>query len=417
MNLRITWFLVLAAACAGPEQVTNYAPRPPVQGFLPAVDEVKSIQLYEGSERELPILNLQGDVPLVLEFDLMTWQARPVSVYFYHADRSWQRDLLPGEYMESYFRDDLFDYSLSRNTQVQFTHFQYRFPNTSIDFRISGNYVLRVTEQGREDDVLFERPFFVTENTAIAAISLDLVLTGAQTLPAIQPHLVVTPPPDAATAVFDMNVCFIEGGRVRSPRCVDTPRMGGGSDILYYLEPEESFGSRIGDYLVDMHELSPRGDVARVDYSTSPFSVLLQPDYARFPDRAAGVLLNGQSEISMQDDYADIEGEYAEVTFRFVPPEEQPLPGSLYVIGAFNNWQVDLGAAMRWDPSEGWYESTLLIKQGAYEYRYTSPDLVVQRVLEARLHRPSQWYNGLVYYRDHVLNTDRLLAMARVMAR
>lgn len=409
--------MIFLAACATSEQSAVRVTAPVDRGFIAATDEVKSIQLYAGQEQKLPIFNLLGGIPLTLEFDLMTWQARPLSVYFYHADRSWRRDLAPGEYMEGFLRDDLFDYSLSRNTQVPFTHFRYRFPNDAVGFRVSGNYVLRVTEQGNEDQVLFERPFFVAENSNQAAMSLDLLLTGSRVLPVIQPSLVFTPPTDVASAVFDLSVCFIEGGRLLAPKCTQRPRLGGGADMLFYLEPDESFGSRAGDYLVDIRDLAPRGDVESVNLSTSPFSVLLRPDYARFPDTGLEDLLNGQSVISGGKDFTDVGGEYSNVTFRYVPPDEQPLPGNLYVTGSFNGWRVDLGSAMRWNEEPAWYESTLMIKQGFYEYRYDSPDTAVRRMLETRLHRHVQWYTGLVYYRDHILGTDRLLSMARVLSR
>ena len=103
-------------------------------------------------------------------------------------------------------------------------------------------------------------------------------------------------------------------------------------------------------------------------------------------------------------------------TFRYVPPDGQPLPGNLYVIGSFNGWRVDLSTAMRWDAQRAWYESTWLIKQGFHAYRYVSPDSAVRGILESRLHRHVQWYTGLVYYRDHILGTDRLLTMARVLS-
>ena len=417
MKTHTLWiFLVTLAACAGPHEIDAPASPTPIRGIIAAVDEVKSIQLYGAEESDVPILHMHGGTPLVLEFDLMSWQARPLSVYFYHADRTWRRDLVPIEYMEAFFRDDLLDYEVSRSTQVNFTHFRYRFPNQSIDFRLSGNYVLRVTEQGNEEEVLFERPFFVAEDAAQVVLGLELLLAGPQSLPTIQPQLLLTPHLDVVDNIFDLTVCFVEGGRLLTPRCSQNPNLGGEPELLYYLEPEESFGARIGDYFMNLEDLLPRGVVERVDRSTSPFTVLLHPDYARFPD-SGGPLLNGQSVISGRDAFADTQGEYVEVTFRFVPPEEQPLPGGLYVTGSFNGWRVDLGSAMNWVADEAHYETTLLIKQGAYEYRYTSPDAGVQRILQWRMARSDQWYTGLVYYRDHSIPTDRLLAMARVLSR
>ena len=416
--MRLILFCVLAmvAACAGQQQSVAPSPEPQQPDFIEAADDIKTIQLYAATEQDLPFLGLRDGSTLTLEFDLMTMNARPLSIYFYHTDRRWKRDLSPGEYMEHFLRDDLLDYTLSQNTQNAYSHYRYRFPNDAIDFRISGNYVLRVTEKSSEYDVLFERPFFVSEGTAQVAMNLDLLLTGTQVMPVIQPQISVTPPPDMVSAVFDLVACFIEGGQVFETRCTRTPRIGTGAAMLYYLEPEAAYGSRPGDYLLDLERLVPGGDIERVNLSTVPYTVLLQPDYARFPDTGTRRLLNGQSVISEDDDFVDVSADYAEVTFRYVPPNEQPLPGNLYVTGSFNNWQINMESPMQWHAEGAWYETAMVIKQGVYEYRFTSVDATVQRMLESRLHRHVQWYTGLVYFRDHILGTDRLLARTRVLS-
>ena len=70
-----------------------------------------------------------------------------------------------------------------------------------------------------------------------------------------------------------------------------------------------------------------------------------------------------------------------------------------------------------WLSGAGHYESRHLIKQGAYEYRYTSPDTRIQNRLHVRLLRPDLLYTGLVYYHDVSLGTDRILAMSQAFSR
>ena len=409
----------MAAACSGPSEVRSpvATPVPAIPEFHPGVDEVSSIQLYAGEEANLPVYSLRGRVPLTLEFDLMNWNQRPLSVYFYHADRVWRRDLTTSEYLTAFERDDLFNYELSRGTLVEYAHYRYRFPNRAIDFRLSGNYVLRVTEQGKETEVLFERPFFVTEDVAAAEMSLDLLMAGRMALPAVQPHLLLLPPDEVGAGYFDLSVCFVQGGHVLTPRCSQRPSMSGQPELLYFLDPEDAYGVRAGDYYMDLRRLLPRDDIERVDRASTPYVVQLRPDYARFPDTDWGPLQTGQPVISGRDLSADTQAEYVHVVFRFVPPDEQPLPGGLYVTGSFNGWRIDLGSEMAWQQEAGHYESQHLIKQGAYEYRYTSPDPAVQRALEVRLLRPDQLYTGLVYYRDNSLGTDRILAISHIYSR
>ena len=383
-------------------------------------DEVRSIQLYADGESALPVLPMQSERHLTLEFDIMQSHGRPLSVYFYHANREWELDLTSAETLTSFHRDDLFDYHLSRNTQIQYTHYTYTFPNRNIDFRISGNYILRITEQGREDDVLFERPFFVTENIAAVRMLLESVLVESRSFPFIQPVLTFTPPDALRGNVFDYNVCFLRNGQFWRTRCSNKPSLTQQPNLLFYLEPEEAFAPEEGDYYVDLSNLALGHRVERIDRMATPFEVLLVPDYARFPGSGAEPLLNGQAILSSADRFtgeADTEAEYASVVFRYVPPNEKPLPADVFITGSFNGWNLDLANKLTWQPAVGIYEGQVLLKQGQYEYRYTSPDPQVRSQIRARLPRPDNLYTAFVYFSDISLNTDRLLAFQHVISR
>ena len=148
--------------------------------LAPTDAAVRSVQLYRGREATLPVMQLdrrgeRTSEPLTLEFDLVNTRGRTLSVYFYHADRSWNRDLSPAEYLEAFQQDNLVEYEISGATEVPYVHYEYTFPNETIQFRISGNYIVRVTEQGDEEAVLFERAFVSSPS---CTPSRGAVLTG-----------------------------------------------------------------------------------------------------------------------------------------------------------------------------------------------------------------------------------------------
>ena len=412
--------LCLLCACAGPRESadsTVQREEPTAVRLAAAKDEVRSIQLYAANQADLPILSMRSGGQLTLKFDLLNTSPRSLSVYFYHADRSWLRDLDPSEYLTTFQRDDLFDYSLSRATTVEYTHYTYSFPNTSIDFRVSGNYVLRVTEQGQEQDVLFERPFYVVENAMPVRFAIDRVLSGRQVLPTVQPIARFIPPDGLAGSAFDFAVCFARNGRFQEPRCTSQPSLADQPSLFFYLEPEESFSPQEGDYYLDIRNLVAGAQIERVDRSVLPIEMLLAPDYARFPTGTWQPHLQGQPVIAASGysaSSAAVQGEYIDVIFRYVPPDEKALPGGLFVVGSFSGWSVDLGNELRWNAAEGWYETSLLLKQGQYEYRYTSPDPAVRSRIATRVSTFSDIYSVLVYFRDIVLGTDRLLTFGQV---
>ena len=411
----------LLTGCAGTEETSQ--PAEGVGGARQAssggsvnlaerASDVGVVQLYpDGDEADLPIL--QGSRPLVLEFDLMGDEGRPLSIYFYHADRNWQRDLSPVEYMTGYRRDNLNNYTFSRATLPSYTHYEYVFPNDQINFSVSGNYIMRVTEQGAEDEVLFEQPFFVSEERVTPRLSFQRLMVGGGSAPSIQPILQFTPPEVLGTAAFDYNACFFTNGRYQQARCSDRARPAG-QGVQFELDPQRAFEAQRANYFLDISDLRVGAQIAETNLSTTPGQVILEPDYARFPDGGEAPLLNGQPRLSgMTGNVADpdLTAEYVEVRFSYVPPDERPLSSAPIITGSFNNWQRDVKNAMAWQPDSRQYEGTVLIKQGQYEYQYVSDDPRLRRELRRNLPRTGSLYTAFVYYADAGLGSDRLLAV------
>lgn len=391
--------------------------------LAPADPQVRTIQLYRGDdEASLPVVSLDpsgADERLTLEFDLLTDRTRPVSVYFYHADRTWRRDLSPAEYLDSFQRDDILDYAISLGTEVPYVHYTYRFPNNTIVFRLSGNYIVRVTEQGDEDAVLLERAFFVTEQAAPLELATDNVLLGGTAYPATQPLAAFRPPADLQGNVFDYNVCFVRNGRYELARCSDRPSLAQQPVMQFYLEPEMAFEPEGASYFLDLSVIDPGSQIARVDRSTRPYEVTLEPDYARFGTSGIAPLLNGQTVVDgavRGVGQADTEAEYVAVRFAYVTPDERPLAGEVIVTGSFSDWQFDPANRLEWVAAEGRYEGELLLKQGQYEYRYAARDRRLERALLGTMPRAENHYAAFVYYRDLRYSTDRLLAVQSVIA-
>ncbi len=380
---------------------------------------VKSVQLYpilqgEAKEAWLPVISGGSDA-LALEFDLMASSGRPLTAYFYHADREWNRDLSPPEYLGSFFHDDLIDYTPSRTTDVKYVHYTYRFPNTGIDFRLSGNYILRVTEQGQEDAVLFERPFFIQERPqAVDGIGLESVMMGGGGYPGTMPIVRFTPPSDLQGSPYDYTVCFVRNGRYERARCTDRPSLAVQPSLQFDLVPEFAFQAEPPAFFLDLGTFMEGGNIEDADLSVIPTRILLEPDYARFPGTPLAPMLNGQSVIStaargVAD--ADVYGDYAEVVFSFVPPDETPIRGDLFVVGSFSDWRIDRANRLRWVSERGRYEGAVLLKQGWYEYRYDSSDRALRQVLNTAPPRMGNEYTAFVYYNDLSRSTDRLISV------
>ena len=419
-------------ACAGPREAGEEGEAPSRSplgdtggsyldpGLVPAQPTARSIQLYGETEASLPIISLGSQDRLTLEFDLMTDRSRPLSVYFYHADRTWRRDLLPAEYMSGFYYDQILDYRGSSAAQSRYVHYTYDFPNENVQFRISGNYILRVAEQGAEDEPLFERAFFVSEQAADPDLFLEQVLLGGVAFPGTLPLVRFTPPQAIQGNVFDYDVCFVRNGRIERARCSDQPLLASQPALQFDLEREQALFPEAADYFMDISAVRVGPGVESTDLTQSPYEVRLVPDYASFPGHPGAPLLNGQPIISsvvtgVGD--ADVAADYVEVIFSFVPPEIEPLDGELPISGSFNNWQYDPAYRMEWVPEEEVYRARVLLKQGQYEYRYFTPDRRMRQILAHATPRAQNLYMAFVYFSDTSVSTDRLLAVGGTLTR
>ncbi len=414
--------LLLAGCATTDPSGDREAPRaiaPTESGLRLAPDEgaVRTVQLYAGqNQTSLPILRLGGGQQLTLAFDVMGAAGRPLSVYYYHADRQWRRDLIPIEYMEGFQRDDLVRYDPSRATQVPYVHYEHRFPTTGSAFKISGNYVVRVTEQGNEGAVLFERPFFVTEEAVAAEMGLEPVLLGVGVGSSVQPIVQFAPTVEQGLSAFSYDVCFVQNGRFDLARCADRPARTDPRMLTFYLQPREAFHPNTGVYYADLRDLRVSSRVERALLDRRPYGVVLSPDAALFPAAAGDPILNGQTVTREARTTGDpgTTGEYLDVRFAFIPPDENPLR-NVFLTGSFSGWQR-LAEPMGWVEESRRYEQVVRLKQGEYEYRYVSDDPQLARAQANVLGRPDQQYAAFVYYRDPSLQTDRLIAARTAMS-
>ncbi len=416
---------VLDSGCANTEEGSRRT-QPRRQGFT-EVDiqraspqgDIRTIQLYrEQDEAARPIVGIQSGQQLTLEFDVLAPGGRPLSVYFYHMNRYWEQDYLqPVEYLTSFQSDNLNDYQISLGTEVPYVHYTYRFPNNNIQFRMSGNYMLRVTEQGDEQAILFEEPFLLTEQSAEVQFGVQSVLgEGTGTLIG-QPVLRFQPPTDLSANVFDFHACFVRNMQFSGARCPDQSRLDEPPFMQFYLERYAGFEPLSNYHVLDLSRLETGSQIIRVEYGTSPFQAKLTRDQADLGSLLDNVQQYEQpvvtAAVQALDD-ADTRGEYVDVQFSLAPPDEIPYGGGVLLTGSFNGWRLDPAYQLAWNDTTKQYEGTALIKQGIYEYQYRQ---IGARRRSQGVFNPPTLYTALLYFYDPARNTDRLLAVSSTLSR
>ena len=412
--------LTLAACSLPPEaEGDGTAPSPSPAAPVETDERARTIQLYQtGDEATLPIAPLGRRNALTLEFDLLgAVSTRPLKVEVAYTGLDGETNLLPSEYLTGFGEDSIFDGQASGSSQTRFVHYTYSFPNARIDFRLSGAYRIRVSDP--ESGVLFERPFFVSENGVDVELSLGTVLAGGLAGGDVQPSARLRPRPDLADAdPYRFTVCFARNGDLTALRCAPEPSIAELALFGFYLPRDQAFGRPAPMFGFDLGGLQTSDQVLDVDYSATPPRALLDLDYAAFGgDVISPSLFTAPVVESAFRDAgrADFDAEYVETTFRYVTADERPLGARVYVVGGFATGVPGERIQMEWVPEDGRYEATALIKQGRYVYQYQAPGAPEGRIRPS-LGQPTV-YTALVFYEDLTRFADRLVGTETIVAR
>lgn len=408
------------AGCSLPPEFEG-GPAVPAAGMtatLAAADSaVGAVQLFiTGTEASLPVLSLRGSQTLTLAFDLVGDDAAaPLSVSFQHTTRDGVPDLLPTEFLTGFERDDIVDSRVSGATAVAYTHYRYAFPNTQVGFRLSGAYRLRVAR--RDGTVLFERPFYISEDQAEATLGFGTTLSGGQAGLSVQPAARVAP--RQSIARFDASqftVCFARDGRTEALRCAPEPSLLNLAQFQFYLPREAAFPPPGPLFPLDLGLLVPNDQVLDVDRAARPPTALLDLDYADFGGDVRDAVLGVPIIEAAYRDGGDArtQAEYVDVTFRYVPEGQRPSPQPVYVRGSFNGWRNTPEGRMEWDAAGRRYTQTLRIKQGTYVYEYVSPGGPERRQVALG---QQGLFSAFVFLADPSAFTDRLVAVQTSLQR
>jgi hypothetical protein len=163
--------------------------------------------------------------------------------------------------------------------------------------------------------------------------------------------------------------------------------------------------------------------VASVDHTPGNVQVVLAPDpertqhrYIRYTD------YNGFYFVESTDvSNPWWQTEYARVHFTFVPKGNQPFADrKVYVVGEMNKYNMHDSTAMSYNAEKGYYEKSMLLKQGYYSYTYVTKENGKRNGLaNAEQTDGSYWeteneYTVLVYFRSLAGRHDELIGMSTV---
>jgi hypothetical protein len=116
----------------------------------------------------------------------------------------------------------------------------------------------------------------------------------------------------------------------------------------------------------------------------------------------------------MEKSDARTEADYVWVNFCL---QQKPFvdKGDVYIYGALTDWNLQEEAKLNYDERMDCYETSLLLKQGYYNYTYLfvpeETQIPTQAAVDGNFYQTSQDYYIFVYLYDYDYGYDRLLGM------
>ncbi|UFH56383.1 DUF5103 domain-containing protein [Spirosoma sp. KNUC1025] len=368
-----------------------------------------------------PVISLDEQVSLQLEFDDLTANYRSFRARLIHCNADWQRSILNDiEFTYEYNDNPITEYQTSINTKIQYFHYRFTLPRV----KLPGNYLIVVYDERNRNNIIFTRRFSTYQNRLNVAADVRF-----STNPAYQFN----------SQQVDLSINY-RGYQVISPQDdfkVVIRQNYRDDRVLRDLRPTsvQAFDQTLEYRLIDMTNTLPGGNEFRF-FDTR--TVLSRANYIERIDRPAdrniayvqedkprsrGVYIqsddfNGMFVIDHRETgNGATNADYIETIFTLKIPE---IPNvELFVNGAFNFWQLNDVNKMAYDPLLNAYRASVLLKQGVYNYDYMvqttgSQPKVDENYIEGSYSSTENDYEVFVYHRPPASRADQLVAYKRV---
>ena len=368
---------------------------------------IKTVEFYNTKkEQSFPLIELNSSQQLLLAFDDLRGSSRNFYYTIEHCDENWNpTNIAQSEYLQGFNEDQIRDYNYSSSTVQKYTHYELKYPNQYLAApKISGNYVLKIYEDGDKSRMALIRRFYVLDPKvsmmADVAPSSDVSLRQTNQKINFQidcGNLRVQNPN------YDIKALIVQNRRPETAIMNTQPASIQGNRLIYNDVATNDFPGLDEFRHFDTRTLKLNSDrVGHIYKDTANTVVLLtdftmnQPNYAFYYDNN-GKFFPGNSDGSVPR----IDGDYAHMYFTLASTKS-PDEGSIYIVGLFNNYQLDDSNKLSYDPADRHFHIQMLMKQGVYDYEYVWLPKGAQKPDDAAFggshYETENEYQILVYY-------------------
>ncbi len=373
-----------------------------VQEEVAPPSHIKSVIFKGPTEDQFPIVQL-GD-PVYLEFDDILANEQDYYYKVLHCDYDWAPSgLLKSQYLDGMDNQRITDYENSYTTLQPYSNYRLTIPNENLGLKVSGNYILEIYNSNYE--LQFSRRFIVYKDLVrvSAAIKRSRDFEFLNEKQVVQ-FSVFSPDLQLLNPKKEVKVAIVQNYFWPTTLYNVAPQFTLGNELVYKYDQETAFFGGNEFLNFDTKDLrAPSSAISHIEFEELYHTYLFtdryrdEGPYTYFPD------INGDFVVrTLQGDEVSREAEYTEVHFSLPYTDALGLD-EVYVFGKFNNYALEEGNIMTYNPETGNMEAVILMKQGFYNYKYVlrkDDGTVELNAVCGNFHFTENTYIILVYYRN-----------------
>lgn len=417
-------FVISSTSCVPLEQVSGSSPREPMLELADRSydDNIRMVRLFPNNGKPEdamapPIVHIGQTAPLTLVFDEILNDFQQYNAYIVHCNFAWERSPLTDmEFLSEYNAFPVNNYQYSQSTIVPYTQYTLQLPKV----KRSGNYVVVVYRDTNKSDVVLSRRFMVFEGVADIQMDIRISTDVAQREENHQVEFTVNYNSLASANPYnDFNVVVRQNGRWDNAITTLKPtliREDQGYLEYRHFTLQNNFKATREFRFFDLRPLSYNGrNVSRIEKNDQEIRAMLSKDASRFREPYSRIRdLDGNFFVgSLEPNTSDMQVEYVKVMFFL--EAEQTESGDVYVVGNFNNWQRTPQNRLSYDELSGMYTTSLLLKQGFYNYMYLVNGEADPYLMEGYNFQAENEYEVFVYFKTPGSFIDRLVGYQSII--
>jgi hypothetical protein len=382
--------------------------------------QIKSLQaVVNNNWTSLPVMRLYSNDVLNISFDELSHDYHRYVYKITKCEADWKvsEDVFESDYLEGFNGNTIDEFEHSTNTIIPYTHYRLQIPNDKCRLKMSGNYVLEVTDEDT-DTTMLRVPFMVCEQSMKLSMSvspntdIDNRQSHQQVSMAVNyGQLPVTNPEEQIYAVVMQNHQDFDI-RTNVPANLNT---NNGMEWSHQRDLIFDGGNEYHKFEV-LDVSHPTMGIDHIIWDGENYQVYLPEDHPRanyLYDEDA----DGSFYIRNSDNIAnDTQSEYVWVNFRLDDPGMSDTP---MITGRWACEDINVYGMV---PNEGnnrnphhFYSASILLKQGYYNYQYRNTNGKLHHS-EGSFYQTENRYQGLIYYKGTNDRSWRLTAFGDIAA-